>query len=114
MLKSHNTGKIGEAKAYHYLTEKKYKILDTNFSSCHGELDIIAIFKKTLVIVEVKTRSTKAYGYGMEVVGHEKQRRIKKTAEDYLFINKIRYKKIRFDVISILGDEVEHIENAFI
>ena len=114
MLKSSITGKIGEALAYNFLKNKKYKILATNYFSNFGEIDIIAKFKKTLVFVEVKTRTTKAFNYGMDAVGLKKQSNIKLTASQYVKENyKKKIPKIRYDVISILGDDIEHIENAF-
>ena len=113
MLKSHTLGKIGEALAYRFLTKNKYKILKINYFSPFGEIDIIAKFRKMIVFVEVKTRSTYAYNVGLEAINKHKIDCIKKTANCFLENYNKKYKDYRFDVISIVDDKIEHIENAF-
>lgn len=106
------TGKAGEEKAEKYLKNKKYKILEKNYRCLYGEIDIIAEYKKTLVIVEVKYRKNENYGKGYESVGYTKQQKIIKTTEYYINEKSIKM-PVRFDVISIDNDEITHIENAF-
>ncbi|MCR4324789.1 MAG: YraN family protein [Candidatus Curtissbacteria bacterium] len=65
-----NIGKIGEDAAVKFLQKNGYKIIEHNFRIRGGEIDIIAKDGKTLVYVEVKTRSTSAFGLPEEAVGY--------------------------------------------
>ena len=112
-------GGIGEEMAKQYLAKHGYKIIATNYKNKVGEIDIIAtkrekLFKKILVFVEVKARSSKAYGLPREAVTPYKQHKIRDVATAYLIANDL-YEKvdIRFDVIDIVGKDIEHIKNAF-
>lgn len=106
-------GNIGEIKAGDYLKNKGYKILYTNYKNFIGEIDIIALKKSYLIFVEVKERETCAFGTPSEAVNFRKQNKIRKTAELFLCNYNNQYSGCRFDVIEILGDEINHIENAF-
>lgn len=107
-------GASGEQQALEFLKEKGYKILETNFSNKIGEIDIIAKDKEFVVFVEVKARSTKAFGLPSEAVNFHKQQKIRQVALSYLKSKKILEKvQCRFDVVEVLGDEIRHIENAF-
>ena len=103
----------GEIKAVDFLKEKGYNIIETNYTNKLGEIDIIALDGKTLVFVEIKCRSTLAFGRPCEAVDLKKQQKIRKVAELYLLIKGKYYSDCRFDVIEILGDEINHIKNAF-
>lgn len=112
-------GKTGEDLAAHYLRRKGYYIIEQNYRTKIGEIDIVARHKKTLIFCEVKTRMGKLYGHPIEAVTVSKQKRIKKLAEMYLARLKDfrKFESIRFDVICILAEgrtpKIEHIENAF-
>ncbi len=106
-------GQRGEALAFNYLIENNYKILNTNFSCKLGEIDIIAQKDDYIIFVEVKARSSSAFGLPREAVTYQKQQHIKRTALFYLQKTKNLDKFCRFDVIEILGDKISHIENAF-
>jgi putative endonuclease len=109
------TGLKGEDLAVNYLKKKGYRILEKNFRTQLGEIDIIAEQNGTIVFVEVKTRTTDAFGLPEEAVTWQKQERIKKVALLYLKGLK-RVPPVRFDVLSIeLKPEpvIEHIEYAF-
>lgn len=107
-------GASGEQQAAKFLKEKGYKILETNFLNKIGEIDIIAKDKEFVVFVEVKARSTKAFGLPSEAVNFHKQQKIHQVALSYLKSKKILEKvQCRFDVVEVLGDEIRHIENAF-
>jgi len=111
-----NKRKIGfekENKAVEYLKSKGYKILKQNFYTKYGEIDIIAKKNKTLVFIEVRSKSESSFGYPEETITGSKQRKIIKTANVFLKTFKGEYEEIRFDVISILKDKINHIENAF-
>jgi putative endonuclease len=111
-------GKTGEAIALRYLRRKKYAIVETRFRFLRGEIDIVARDRNTLVFVEVKMRTSRAFGRPEESVTSAKQLQIRKVAEGYLLKNRLGDVDCRFDVISIRPDDragyvVEHFENAF-
>ena len=77
-------GRVGEEKAAEFLTKKGYKILKTNYKTHVGEIDVIAEDNKTIVFVEVKTRSGDSYGEPCEAVDFRKQEKYVKVATEYL------------------------------
>jgi len=114
-------GKAGEDFACEYLKNKKYKILERNYKNFYGEIDIIALYKKTYVFIEVKTRFSGKYGRPYEAVNYYKQRRITNAAKAYLCKKGLYDQNARFDVIEVYGaiadgvfelEEINHIENA--
>ena len=107
------TGDEGEIIAQKYLKKKKYRILETNFHSKIGEIDIIAQKCEQIVFIEVKTRESLAFGQPSEAVDKHKQWKIHQVAEAYLIKNRLIDYPCRFDVIEILDGEINHIENAF-
>lgn len=113
-MNTKQTGQHGEELAAQLLEKKGYQILARNFSTPQGELDLVACDHTTLVFVEVKTRSYEAFGGPLAAVTPAKQRRIARTATEYIKINSPKFDSIRFDVICILPGQTEHIENAFI
>lgn len=106
-------GDIGEIDAVEFLKKKKFKILQTNYKTKFGEIDIVALDGKTIVFVEVKRRSTLAFGRPIEAVDWRKQAKIKKVAEFYLMIKHKSEADVRFDVMEILDREINYVENAF-
>ena len=104
--------------ALKFLRRKKYTILETGFRQFRGEIDIIALDRKTLVFVEVKMRTGDAFGRPEESVTPAKQRQIRKVAQGYLLRHRLGDVDCRFDVISIRPQDgahyaIEHFENAF-
>ena len=106
-------GTIGEIEVEKYLKDKGYVIVVTNYRNRLGEIDIIAKDKNVLVFVEVKSRATLAFGRPCEAVDFRKQQKIRKVAELYLLQKQKYYSDVRFDVVEVLGDEINHIKNAF-
>jgi putative endonuclease len=107
------SGKDGELKAVNYLKEKGWKILVQNYRHKRGELDIIALDKEVLVFVEVKFRKNNDFGFPEDFVNDHKVGMIRKTAVNYL-VKQNWHKDIRFDIISITGEnDPEHFEDAF-
>ena len=94
------SGKDGEEKACNYLKSKKYKILEKNYRCLYGEIDIIAKYNNTLVIIEVKYRKSAKFGKGYEAVNYTKQQKIIKTLQYYINEKNVKM-PVRFDVISI-------------
>ncbi len=110
-------GKESEKLAAGFLKKNGYKIIETNFRTELGEIDIIAKEKKTIVFVEVKARKSNRYGNAKWGVTPAKQKKISMAALLYLKSQKLSNVKARFDVVSIntkFGKPiVEIVKNAF-
>ena len=111
-------GKTGEDRACRFLREKGYSIVQTNYRTKCGEIDIIARQGPVLVFIEVKTRRSTTFGSPLLAVTAKKQRQISMVAQEYLSKNKLFESDARFDVVGMKIDmsdrvEIEHIENAF-
>ncbi len=111
------TGKLGEDIAVHYLKQNGYVILDRNFECRQGEIDIIALDKKEIVFIEVKTRTSNKYGAPSEAVNKIKQKHMLQTIKYYLYIRNLSDEFIRIDVIEVYINnnvyKVNHIKQAF-
>lgn len=110
-----SAGKEKEDLAASYLQKQGYRICERNFRTRFGEIDLIAEKDSALVFVEVKYRSSDAYGDPLAAVDLRKQRRICRTGLAYYAANGYREEvPCRFDVIAVYGDgRVEQVENAF-
>lgn len=102
-----------EDRAVRYLENSGYVIVERNFYCKQGEVDIIAKDKEYLVFVEVKYRRDTKKGYPTEAVNYRKKQRIIKAVKYYLYKNRYDNQSVRFDVISITGNEIELIKDAF-
>lgn len=97
-------GAFGEQLACDFIQRKGYEILSRNFLVRGGEIDIIARKDWNLVIIEVKTRTSFAYGYGEGAVDRNKQLRMHHALLHYTAPFSVRY--IRFDIIVVDIDRV--------
>ena len=103
-------GALGENLAEAMLYAEGYEILERNFRSRFGEIDIIGMQGDTVLFVEVKTRTGDLFGLPREAVSEQKMRRMRKTAEYYLMRAGLTDAAVAFDVIEIL---VDRIRDAF-
>ncbi|RLE23689.1 MAG: YraN family protein [Actinobacteria bacterium] len=106
-------GRWGEDLAATLYRRQGYEILDRNWRSKTGELDLVLRQQETIVFSEVKARRNDDFGPASAAVGIAKQRRIRQLAVEWLRANGIGADSIRFDVVAITGVEVELIEDAF-
>jgi putative endonuclease len=109
-------GREGEDRAARHLAKEGYRILERNFSAAGGEIDLIALDRDTVVFVEVKTRSSDAFGAPELAVTPQKQHRMIKAALVYIKKKKIHQVPCRFDVVAIsraTDREITVIRNAF-
>ncbi len=115
MKKENKTkGQKYEILAQNYLKKHGFSIVDTNVSNFCGEIDIIAKENDTYVFVEVKGRDSAAFGAPYEAVTPYKQNKIRRAAQAYLKSKHLLDRcEVRFDVLSIIGDEIEHLIDAF-
>ncbi len=106
-------GFSGESQAQEYLIKAGYQIIEKNAKIAGVEIDLVAKRGTTLVFCEVKTRESDRFGQGIEAVGISKQKRYIRAAS--LFVAKKEYRNydVRFDVIEILRDKINHVEDAF-
>ncbi len=115
--KDQQFGKESESVAVKHLKKQGYKIVEQNYRTKLGEIDIIATDKDTIVFVEVKARKSLNFGNPKLAVTSSKQKKISMVALCYLKSTKQSNKKARFDVVSISPGEkspkIEIIKNAF-
>jgi putative endonuclease len=106
-------GQAGEDRAAAWYLGRGYEVLDRNWRCRDGELDLVVSRGRTLVFVEVKTRRTDRFGIPAEAITPAKQRRLRTLARCYLEATGARPAALRFDVVSILGGQLEVISAAF-
>jgi putative endonuclease len=109
-------GKEGEDLAARFLTKQGYKILERNYRTRSGEIDLIALHRGEVVFVEVKTRTSNAFGAPELAVTSHKQQRMIKAALGYIRHKRLHQVPCRFDVVAISAaaeKDVELIQNAF-
>lgn len=94
-------GVQGEQIAADYLVKKGYKILDRNWHIRGGEIDIVALKRDKLYFVEVKTRTSNAFGTPEESVGYHKLEFLKRTALFYLQTHPKLLQSYQIDVIAL-------------
>ena len=118
MSSAKDTGNHGENKAASFLVQEGYEIVERNFRTKTGEIDIIAQKDGTLVFVEVKTLPNGSPELLSLVLNKRKQQRIIKTAQSFLATyRKYSNNYIRFDaiIVDMPGlPELYHVENAFV
>lgn len=105
-------GFSGERRAARYLKRQGYKILERNFRCKMGEVDVIAQKGDAVAFVEVKTRTSDYFGEPNQAVNSTRQERYKNAAR-YYFYGKSVNVTVRFDIIEVTKDGINHIENAF-
>jgi putative endonuclease len=112
-------GARGEKAAARFLKRRGYKIVARGVRSRLGELDLVAVQDRTVVFVEVKTRTGTDAGQPLDAVTPEKQRRLTQAALAFLKYRGLLEERSRFDVVSVVWPadarepRIEHIVNAF-
>lgn len=119
MAEHNELGKWGEDEAALFLEDEGYVILERNWRLEHRDLDIIALTPdgETLVIIEVKTRTTAELQEPEQAVDKRKMRNLAVAANAYLKTCGMD-KEVRFDILSIVGEarqvhHIEHLKDAF-
>lgn len=117
-MASHNElGRRGEALAKAHLENTGYEVLDENWTYGKAEIDLIAYKDRTLIFVEVKTRTGTGFGQPEDFVDARKQKLMAGAADEYIDLMD-HQNEVRFDIISILfradgSHRLTHIEDAF-
>ncbi|MFZ2199612.1 MAG: YraN family protein [Microgenomates group bacterium] len=109
------TGNKGESLAAEHLMMKGYKILQRNYRSKWGEVDIIAKINNIVVFVEVKTKTTDKFGEPWEMVNHWKIEQVKRMGQ--VWCREYAWEgRVRVDVVGVYLDQreprIEHWENV--
>jgi len=111
-------GRWGESLAADYLIQKNYEILERNVRTPYGEIDLIARQGSVTVFVEVKTRTSKSFGYPEDAVTPSKQAHMIAAAQFYLMSQPELDRDWRMDVIAVQRmrsgqpPKIDHFENA--
>ena len=112
-----SAGQQGEDTAARYLTRQGYRIVQRNFRTPRGEIDLIATNGGTLIFIEVKARTDDAKGTPAAAVDERKQARIRRAAEWYCARYRTQDRSVRFDVVAISGRgpsrRIELLKDAF-
>ena len=101
-----------------YLTSKGLRLIEQNFNTRYGEIDLVMLDKATLAFVEVRFRAKSSHGSGAESVDYRKQQKIIKTAHVFLQQTKnMQQHNCRFDVVSVTLQHkrlsADWVQNAF-
>jgi putative endonuclease len=110
---TNETGARNEERAVSFLASRGYRIVERNFKTRIGELDIIARDGNILAFVEVRSRASDQYGSALEAVGWGKQSKVSRMAQIYLMWRTPEFDEARFDVVAITGDEITLVKDAW-
>jgi putative endonuclease len=94
-------GRQGEDAAAKYLEEAGLRILGRNWRCAEGELDIVAVERRALVVCEVKTRSGSRFGTPLESISRKKRARLRRLAVRWLTAHGMAFDEIRIDAIGL-------------
>ena len=110
-------GRAGEDRAAHYLESLGFAVLDRNWRTKEGELDLVVASARELVVVEVKTRRTELFGHPFEAVHELKKVRLWRLAMAWIAAHHdlAQGRRLRIDAIGIIGPDprtgaLEHLE----
>ena len=111
-------GRRGEDEAARYLAALGYRIVGRRERVLRGDIDIVALDGRTVVFVEVRSKSDTRHGHPAETVGFVKQRRIAELATAYIRRHRLEDCSVRIDVVAVTfvagaKPVVEHYQNAF-
>jgi len=112
-------GSAGEAAAARYLRRQGLRIVARGYRDPLGEIDLVAVEGRTVVFVEVKTRTDHLAGHPAEAVDRQKQRRLTRAALGFLRRHHLLDYPARFDVVAVTWPPgqrmpaVQHIRDAF-
>jgi putative endonuclease len=111
-LANNARGRWGEDVAARWYAAHGYEVVDRNWRSVSGEIDLVACMPSLVVFCEIKTRASDRYGSPEAAVGRVKQHRLRLLAAEWLATHD-RHGAIRFDVAAITGVRIQVYEAAF-
>ena len=95
-------GQYGERVAARHLLDAGMTIVATNWRCADGEIDIVAVDRRVLVVCEVKTRTGDRYGAPLESISHSKLRRLRRLAIRWVVAHGVLFDEIRVDAVGVL------------
>ena len=118
IISNYEKGRQAEQMALEFLKKNKLKLVDRNYRTNHGEIDLIMHDGNHLIFVEVRSRKRNSLVSPAETIDNNKRLRIIRASQRYLLENrKISWNSCRFDVVTITGNkkqnDIEWIKNAF-
>lgn len=98
-------GRAGEDRAARYLADRGYDVVDRNWRCATGEIDVVAVHERDLVVVEVKTRRGAAFGHPFEAVDQRKRRRLWQLGVAWIAEHpaQAQGRRLRLDAIALIG-----------
>lgn len=110
-------GRHGEDLAAQYLEQAGFRILARNWRCVDGEIDIVMVDRRVLVVCEVKTRSGTGYGTPLEAITRQKVRRLRHLAIRWVQANGVLFDEVRVDAVEVLKDgqggfTIEHVRGV--
>ncbi len=112
-MNTRSIGNKGEDIATDYLKKHGYKIVERNYNCTFGEIDIVAKQGAYIVFIEVKSRSSTAFGMPREAVDWHKQQTIIQCSKLWLTTHKLYGSAVRYDVVEVLNGQVTVLADAF-
>ena len=113
-------GHRGEDWAAEWYVDNGYEIVARNWRCAQGEIDLLCTHRQveppgcsTLIVCEVKARTSNSRGHPLEAVTAAKQQRLRRLAAAYLHSQDVYYDHIRFDVVAVTGQALHVVESAF-
>lgn len=107
-------GRAGEQRAAEYLSRRGLEILERNVTVAGAEIDLIACEGDTIVFIEVRGRADDRLGHPLETVDARKRSRLRRGATGWLIQQDLWERvAVRFDVVALVGDDVEWLRDAF-
>lgn len=111
-------GARGEALAWNFLRKQGYSILEKNYRTRFGEIDVIAQRQGVLIFLEIKTRRDTRFGLPAEAVDWKKRQKLIRVAEAYLQAKRLENRPARFDILSVVWNgtgepQFSLLEDAF-
>ena len=116
-MKAKPLGRRGENLAASHLRDQGWEILERNYRTRLGEIDLVCRDHNTIVFVEVKTRASARFARPDESVTQRKQAKLRRLVEEYLVTHRLEASDVRLDVLGVTlaarHPEFEHIVGAF-
>ncbi len=107
-------GLRGEQEAVRYLRKRGYKIIAHRERILRGDIDIVALDKRTVVFVEVRSKTSTEHGHPAETIDARKKQRICMLANAYIQQHRLEAYSFRLDVVTVLFSNSKEVQNRWL